>query len=126
MPRRSGGVGIIGSGSGSGSGPRAASASAIARSTAAAAARRSPWGRATARGRAGAAGAALGALEDAEAARLADERPPPPDWPRVVQLSLDGAMAPLVGGEWAEVKLAAVGEVVASRDAAGDPVVRAV
>jgi hypothetical protein len=44
----------------------------------------------------------------------------------VVQLSLDGAMVPLIEGEWAEAKLAAVGEVLASRDAAGTPVVRTV
>lgn len=73
-----------------------------------------------------AAGAALVAREDAEAARLATEQPPPKDGPRVVQLSLDGAMVPLVKGEWAEAKLGAVGEVVATRDAAGEPVVRAV
>jgi hypothetical protein len=85
-----------------------------------------PVGRETARRLTEAAGAALVALEDAEAERLTAERPPPPAGPRVVQLSLDGAMVPLVDGEWAEVKLAAVGEVVASRDAAGDPVVRTV
>src|SRR5207237_1252823 len=73
-----------------------------------------------------AAGAALVALEDAEAQRLADERPAPPDGPPVVQMSLDGAMVPLVGGEWAEAKLATVGEVVASRDAAGNPGARTV
>src|SRR5207248_3169820 len=71
-------------------------------------------------------GAELAALEEAEAQRLAAERPRPDEGPRVVQLSLDGAMVPLVGGEWAEAKLATVGEVVASRDAAGNPVVRTV
>src|SRR5205085_2474782 len=85
-----------------------------------------PVGRETARRLTEAAGAALVALEDAEAQRPAAERPPPADGPRVVQLSLDGAMVPLVGGEWAEAKLATVGEVVASRDAAGNPVVRTV
>ncbi len=83
-------------------------------------------GRETARRLTEAAGAALVALEDAEAARLAAERPPPPHGPRVVQLSLDGVMVALVKGEWAEAKLLAVGEVVASRDASGAPVVRAV
>src|SRR5205814_8693449 len=78
-----------------------------------------PVGRETARRLTEAAGAALVALEDAEAQRLAAERPRPDEGPRVVQLSLDGAMVPLVGGEWAEAKLATVGEVVASRDAAG-------
>jgi hypothetical protein len=85
-----------------------------------------PVGRETARRLTEAAGAALVALEDAEAERLAAERPPPPDGPRVVQLSLDGVMVPLVGGEWAEAKLATAGEVVAGRDAAGEPVVRTV
>src|SRR5262249_22815363 len=54
------------------------------------------------------------------------ERPAPPAGPRVVQLSLDGAMVPLVGGEWAEAKLLTVAEVVARRDAAGAPAARAV
>ena len=58
-----------------------------------------PVGRETARRLTEAAGAALVALEDAEAERLATERPPPPEGPRVVQLSLDGAMVPLVGGD---------------------------
>lgn len=83
-----------------------------------------PVGRETARRLTEAAGAALVALEDAEVERLAAARPTPPAGPRVVQLSLDGAMVPLVGGEWAEAKLAAVGEVVATRDPAGEPVVR--
>lgn len=83
-------------------------------------------GRETARRLTETAGAALVALEDAEAERLAAERPRSEDGPRVLQLSLDGAMVPLVKGEWAEAKLAAVGEVVAGRDAAGEPVVRTV
>jgi hypothetical protein len=85
-----------------------------------------PAGRETARRLTEAAGAALVALEAVEAERLAAERPPPAAGPRVLQLSLDGAMVPLVGGAWAEAKLLAVGEVRAERDAAGEPVVRAV
>jgi len=85
-----------------------------------------PVGRETARRLTEAAGAALVAWEGAEADRLAAERPAPPAGPRVLQLSLDGAMVPLVGGEWAEAKLLAVGEVLAARDAAGAPVARAV
>ena len=85
-----------------------------------------PVGRETARRLTEAAGTALVALEDAEAERLATDRPAAADGPRVVQLSLDGAMVPLVGGEWAEAKLATVGEVVAGRDASGNPVVRTV
>jgi len=50
-------------------------------------------------------------LEDAEAARLRATLPMPASGPAVQQLSLDGAMVPLVGGEWAEVKTLALGEV---------------
>jgi hypothetical protein len=44
----------------------------------------------------------------------------------VQQLSADGAMVPLVGGEWAEAKSLAVGEVEAARRTDGEPVARAV
>ena len=37
--------------------------------------------------------------------------PMPAQGPAVQQLSLDGAMVPLVGGEWAEVKTLALGTV---------------
>jgi hypothetical protein len=100
--------------------PFAQAAAALAWFTAA------PVGRETARRLTEAAGAALVALEDAEAERLATERPAAADGPPVVQLSLDGAMVPQLGGEWAEAKLATAGEVVAGRDATGDPVVRTV
>ena len=50
-------------------------------------------------------------LEEAEAARVRATLPMPASGPAVQQLSLDGAMVPLVGGEWAEVKTLAVGEV---------------
>jgi len=73
-----------------------------------------------------AAGAALVEMETAEAARLQREMPAPPDGPRVQQLSADGAMVPLRGGEWAEAKSLAVGEVEAARGADGEPVARAV
>ena len=51
------------------------------------------------------------ALEDAEAERVRATLPMPARGPAVQQLSLDGAMVPLVGGEWAEVKTLALGEV---------------
>ena len=51
------------------------------------------------------------ALEDAEAERLRATLPMPTSGPAVQQLSLDGAMVPLVGGEWAEVKTLALGVV---------------
>ena len=63
------------------------------------------------------AGAALVAVEDAAVARLEREVPPPPAGPPVQQLSADGAMAPLVGGVWAEVKTLAIGTV--EREACG-------
>jgi hypothetical protein len=78
----------------------------------------------TARRRTEAAGAALVALETAEAERLAVERPAPPDGPRVQQFSADGALVPLVAGEWAEAKTLALGEVEAARAGDGQPVVR--
>jgi hypothetical protein len=62
------------------------------------------------------AGAALVALETAEAEAVLDAPLLPPS-PTVQQLSVDGAMVPLVGGEWAEVKTLAIGTVV--RTAAG-------
>jgi hypothetical protein len=64
------------------------------------------------------AGAAYVAVQTAELERLERERPAGPDGPDVLQVSADGAMVPLVGGEWAEVKTAAVGrvEVVSNRD----------
>jgi hypothetical protein len=49
--------------------------------------------------------------EDAEAERVRATGPVPATGPAVQQLSLDGAMVPLVGGTWAEVKTLALGEV---------------
>jgi hypothetical protein len=58
-----------------------------------------------------AAGAAYVAEQTAELERLERERPPAQIGPPVQYLSADGAMVPLVGGEWAEVKTLAVGAV---------------
>jgi hypothetical protein len=71
-----------------------------------------------------AAGAALVALETAEVDRLEREAPAPAAGPRVQQVSADGAMVPLRGGEWAEAKTVAVGTVEAARGADGGPVAR--
>jgi hypothetical protein len=49
--------------------------------------------------------------EDAEAERVRATLPMPETGPAIQQLSLDGAMVPLVGGTWAEVKTLALGEV---------------
>jgi len=64
------------------------------------------------------AGAAYVAVQTAELERLEGERPQGPAGPEVLQVSADGAMVPLVGGQWAEVKTVAVGrvEVVTNRD----------
>ncbi len=66
-----------------------------------------------------AAGAAYVAEQATELERLERERPPAPAGPAVQYLSADGAMVPLVGGEWAEVKTLAIGEVEKQRDADG-------
>ena len=58
-----------------------------------------------------AAGAAYVAEQTAELERLERERPAAPSGPAVQYLSADGAMVPLVGGDWAEVKTLAIGEV---------------
>src|SRR5713226_6024535 len=51
-----------------------------------------------------AAGSAYVAEQADEVERLERERPAAPIGPTVQYLSADGAMVPLVGGEWAEVK----------------------
>ncbi len=58
-------------------------------------------------------GRAALAVEEAAVARLCDELPPVPAGPERAVLSVDGAMVPLLGGEWAEVKTLVVGEVAA-------------
>jgi len=65
-----------------------------------------------------AAGAAYVVEQAAELERLERERPPAPDGPAVQYLSADGAMVPLVGGDWAEVKTLAIGDVEVRRDTA--------
>jgi hypothetical protein len=68
-----------------------------------------------------AAGAALVQVETAAVERLEGAPPPPaPAGPAVLQLSVDGAMVPLVGGEWAEVKTLATATLAPpTREAAG-------
>jgi hypothetical protein len=58
-----------------------------------------------------AAGAAAVAVEAARTARLERELPAPPPGPPVQQVSVDGAMVPLVHGVWAEVKTMVIGTV---------------
>lgn len=66
---------------------------------------------ATARRYTEAAGAAFEAVQTAEAQRLEREVPLPPTGPDTQLLSVDGAMVPLVHGQWAEVKTLALGVV---------------
>jgi hypothetical protein len=58
-----------------------------------------------------AAGAAQEAREEALCRHLRHAAPDGPEGPTVQQLSADGAMVPLVGGEWAEVRTIALGTV---------------
>jgi hypothetical protein len=70
-----------------------------------------------------AAGAAYVAFQTAEVERLERETPLPPAGPAKLCLSADGAMVPLVGGEWAEVKTLLLGEVRPPVLEKGEPVV---
>ena len=56
------------------------------------------------------------ASETATVAELERTLPDAPDGPAIHLLRVDGAMAPLVGGEWSEVKTLALGEVIATDD----------
>ena len=56
------------------------------------------------------------AVQTAEVTRIETELPEPPQGPTKQLLSTDGAMVPLVGGEWAEVKTLVLGEI-------GEPVI---
>lgn len=55
------------------------------------------------------AGAAYSQVQHAQVERIRAVLPAPPPGPPVQQLSVDGALVPLVGGEWAEVKTLVVG-----------------
>ena len=68
-----------------------------------------------------AAGAAQVAVETAAVARIEQTLPEPPAGPAIQHLSVDGAMVPLRGGTWAEVKTLAIGTVTpaAATDAVG-------
>jgi hypothetical protein len=57
------------------------------------------------------AGAAYRDHQEAEAAGIAREFPPPPPGPAKLALEVDGAMVPLVGGEWTEVKTLVIGTI---------------
>jgi hypothetical protein len=57
------------------------------------------------------AGAAYEAVQTAQVEHLERALPAPPQGPDVQCLSVDGALVPLLGGEWAEVKTLALGVV---------------
>jgi hypothetical protein len=71
---------------------------------------------ATVRRRTESNGAAYVALQEAEVGRIEEELPNAPEGPDKQLLSVDGAMVPLVGGEWAEVKTLVLGVI-------GEPVI---
>lgn len=65
---------------------------------------------ATVRRQTEALGATVVTLAEAEVARIEQEWPLPPVAPARLVVSVDGAMVPLRGGEWAEMKLVSLGE----------------
>lgn len=65
----------------------------------------------TVRQRTEVAGTASAAVQTAAAERISWEAPTAPPGPARQLLSVDGTMAPLVGGQWAEVKTLVIGEV---------------
>jgi hypothetical protein len=82
--------------------------------------------RTTARRRTYAAGAAALRLEERERCRIETDPPAVVRTATVLQLSVDATKVPLVGGEWTDVKLASIAEVVQRQDRAGDPVAQAI
>ena len=70
-----------------------------------------------------AAGAAAVAVQTAEVARIERDYPSPTVSPDTLLVSADGAMVPLLHGEWAEVKTLAIGEVAPPKLERGELVV---
>jgi hypothetical protein len=56
-------------------------------------------------------GAAYVAFQEEEVERIEQELPPAPAGPEKMLLSVDGALVPLVGGEWTEVKTLVLGVI---------------
>jgi len=72
------------------------------------------------------AGAAIVATQGAEVERLEAEAAEAPAGPALQLLSVDGAMIPLVGREWVEVKTLAIGEVtIEVEERSGERVIKA-
>ena len=78
----------------------------------------------TARRRTEAAGAVLVAHQTAEAARILRTQPAAPLGPDTLVFSVDGAMVPIVGGQWMEVRTLAVGEVQPPRMTPEGPLIQ--
>lgn len=71
------------------------------------------------------AGAAMVAVQEAEVERLEEQAPEAPAGPVRQLLSVDGAMVPLVGRAWTEVKTLAIGEVrIEEEERSGERVIR--
>ena len=68
-----------------------------------------------------AVGIAALAVADAEVAHIQDAWPPVPPGPATMVLSVDGAMVPVVGGDWVEVRTLAVGALAPANPAAPTP-----
>jgi hypothetical protein len=77
----------------------------------------------TARRHGQAAGAAYVALQTAETEAIQEKMPPSPPGPDLQQVSVDGAMIPLVHKEWGEVRTVAIGVVEKPVVKKGEPVV---
>lgn len=71
-----------------------------------------------------AAGAAYVAAQKSEVERIEREMPKPPPGAAQQFLSVDGAMVPLVGGEWAEVRTMVIGDVLPAQQVKGEQVNR--
>ena len=69
------------------------------------------------------AGAAYVAIEEAAVTQIERELPPAPVGANKLQMSVDGVMVPLVGGEWAEVKNMVIGEIGEPVEERGEQVV---
>ena len=70
-----------------------------------------------------AAGAAYVCVQNEEVMRIECELPTPPPGVTKQFLSVDGAMVPLVGGEWAEVRTLVIGDVLPPQEVKGERVV---
>lgn len=71
-----------------------------------------------------AAGAAYVTVQNKEVERIECELPGPGPGPAQQFLSVDGAMIPIVGGEWSEVKTMVIGDVLPPRRVKGEQVIQ--